>query len=212
METIRKLIRSMFASVPKGLVLLLSVLIICLILSIYYLSAVYSIILLLTVIGLFCWMLNITNENHSDSTDIQDLKEQINHKEALITELHNLIRQLNSGTTKPQPLISTPISDTDKELLQGHVDTFLKMMQLLDITSMDFGDECHRYVRKEVEKAALKCGYHFVDYMDSTADCYDVEYVTNQQDIYYVSRAIIKNADNQVVLKGHIYLPKNNQS
>jgi hypothetical protein len=152
-------------------------------------------------------MLNITNENQS-STDIQDLKEQINQKEAQISELHQRIRQLNSRTPKPQPLISTPISDPVKELLQGQVVTFLEVMQLLDITTMDFGDECHRYVRKEVERAALKCGYHFVDYMDSTADCYDVEYVTNQQDIYYVSRAIIKNADNQVVLKGHIYLPK----
>ena len=207
METIKKLIESMFASVPKGIVLLLCVLVVCLILSINYLSTAYSIILLLAVIGLFCWMLNITNENQS-STDIQDLKEQINQKEAQISELHQRIRQLNSRTPKPQPLISTPISDPVKELLQGQVVTFLEVMQLLDITTMDFGDECHRYVRKEVERAALKCGYHFVDYMDSTADCYDVEYVTNQQDIYYVSRAIIKNADNQVVLKGHSYLPK----
>ena len=49
---------------------------------------------------------------------------------------------------------------------------------------------------------------YFADYTEETSDCYDTEYAPNISTIDYTERAIVSKEDNQVVLKGHVYLPK----
>lgn len=93
------------------------------------------------------------------------------------------------------------------EVLTGRFKLLLETMQLLDITTQDFGEKCHTYIRKEIEKAVRKSGFRFEDYSEEMADCYEVEKAGNITSVDYVTRALLSNSNNKVFLKGQIYIP-----
>ena len=91
--------------------------------------------------------------------------------------------------------------------LQRINDLLLEKMQLFDTATKDFGEGPHRIIRKEIETTLRRCGMHFEDYSEETAELYDYERA-DIKEIDYVSRALVNDADKNVVLKGLVYLPK----
>ena len=126
------------------------------------------------------------------------LQEENRAKEQTIIELQ---RKIDNCPTAKQP----PVDD----IYRGKFNILLKAMQQLDVAVQDFGDECHEYVRNEVEKAAKMCGYRFVDYSEEMAECYEVEKVADLPHARYISRAVLSNSTDTVFIKGHIYIPEN---
>lgn len=171
--------------------------------------------LILLCVFVLCIHHHYTIQNHTRHSDsirkdfdriyflINILTSKLDERESCILELHERIKSLQNSSSayKPKPQID--------DILKGHYNALLETIQKLDITTIDFGDECHNYVRKEVEKAARKCNLRFVDYSESTADCYIIEHTDVINKIDYVARGIVSNEDNQVVLKGQVYLPSN---
>lgn len=171
-------------------------------------------VLLCTIVGLLSYIysqlrkeLFVHNEIMSQTIQtigrsIDDVYDKLNEKDAYITELHARIKDLS---TEPSPAPHS--QEAADEILKGHFKALLQVIQKLDITTYDFGEECHRYVRQQLERAVRKCRLHFVDYSEENSDCYDVENISDILVIDYTERAIVSNEDNQVVLKGHVYLP-----
>lgn len=133
---------------------------------------------------------------------IENIKTKLNEKENDICDLYDRIKSLQSekhiNSSKPNKM---------DEILKGHYNVLLETVQKMDITTMDFGEECHNYVRREMEKAVRKCNLRFVDFCESTEDCYIVESSDIIDKVDYLARGIVSNEDNQVVLKGQVYVP-----
>jgi hypothetical protein len=134
---------------------------------------------------------------------VEFMTKKLNENEALISQHHQHVSE-NEDDTSPLKSYQEDVN----EILKGDFITLLQTLQTLDISSSKFGESCHKYMRNEAEEAALMCEMRFVDYLESTKDCYNVEYVTNRNEIFYVKRAIIRISDNQIVLKGKVFLPK----
>lgn len=187
-------------------------LLIVLVISIIFLPSFIS-ILLLGAYLLCCYkyyrhLSQASNNNYNSKTFekiycmIENIKTKLNEKENDICTLHDSIKSLQS-----EQHISISEPNQIDQILKGHYNVLLETIQKMDITTMDFGEECHNYVRKEMEKAVRKCNLRFVDFCESTEDCYIVESSDIIDKVDYVARGIVSNEDNQVVLKGQVYIP-----
>ena len=130
--------------------------------------------------------------------NIKSLKKTINEKDLKIAEL--------SSESQKVKKINYPTEIN--EILRRDFKTLLKTIQMFDITTQDFGSECHEYVRGEIERAMKKCKMRFEDYHEGTEKYYIIENVDNRDSIFYDTRAIVDIVDNQVVLEGHVYVPR----
>lgn len=151
-------------------------------------------------------MANITKYNNVNKIDIirlhyiiTEFRKEISVKNQTIDESARKITDLEKKLEKTNELL-------EQEKL--HILSLLDVLQSLDTETIDFGDECHKYVSNQIAKSFRGCGLRFQDYCEEYADCYNIEIDPKITDIEYLKKAIMDNKTNKVVLKGKVFLPQ----
>ena len=159
----------------------------------------------------------ITKNNNVCKTDnrhlnyiLTELRKEMSVGGKNIEDANNKIKELEEKLKKNDELREQEklrTVDID-QLSQSPFISLLDVLQSLDTETVDFGDDCHKYVSDQIAKSFRGCGLRFQDYCEEYADCYNIEIDPKITDIEYLKKAIMDNKTNKVVLKGKVFLPQ----
>lgn len=159
----------------------------------------------------------ITKNNNVCKTDnrhlnyiLTELRKEMSVGEKNIEDANNKIKELEEKLKKNDELREQEklrTVDID-QLSQSPFVSLLNVLQSLDTETVDFGDDCHKYVSNQIAKSFRCCGLRFQDYSEEYADCYNIDIDSKITEIEYLRKAVMDNNTNKVVLKGKVFLPE----
>lgn len=144
----------------------------------------------------------ISNNLPNIKNSITELEDLLQKQKQQIIELQKEKDSISAGYTKELEKRDRDLSYYNQCYLY-----LLRTAQTLDVVTSDFGEDCHKYIRSEMERVVKRCKLRFIDFNDESVDFYDVEYGTNIQQVSYAARAIISTEDNSMILEGHVFAP-----
>ena len=140
---------------------------------------------------------------------IEDLYNKIEKNEQEIGNLHSKLDAILDRLGEGKKLVE--MNRANYRLENSYVDIlifFLNINTCIENDSSINKDFAH-YIQTEIQRVLAKYGYKIVDFSEETRDHYDIEYQPILEDFELVRRAIINNED-ELIIKGKIYLKLNN--
>lgn len=99
---------------------------------------------------------------------------------------------------------------SDKDPYRGYAWALVKTMQRFHVASKEFGESCADFFGREIEETLYQCNLKFVDYSNEFAHCYICETSNRISETFYSYRAIVIADTNEVLIKGKVFIPKQN--